>query len=206
MSDSQGISSFPLHWPVGWPRTKHPQTASFGVRGAGVSVANANEALRHELRLLGAQSVVVSTDLPLRQDGQPRGDRDVMGGAAVYFRIKGQPRVLACDKWDRVSDNLQALAKHVGAIRGQLRWGVGSIEQAFGGYKALPEVGARRPWHEVLGVPPTSSLQVVRDRQRELLAQHHPDRGGSTDRAGEINAAVDEYRRLFGGGGAGASP
>lgn len=62
-------------------------------------------------------------------------------GAAVYFEMKGKPVSLACDKWNRVEDNIWAIAKHIEALRGQQRWGVGSIEQAFRGYTALPAIG-----------------------------------------------------------------
>jgi hypothetical protein len=185
--------SYPLAWPVGWPRTPRARRASFGAW----SLYKARSALQHELRLLGATSVVLSSNLPLRQDGLPYSSAREPSdhGAAVYFRIKGEPRVLACDRWDLVAHNFRALALHVGAIRGQLRWGVGSLEQAFGGYKALTAVGARRPWHDVLGVPATASPGEVEQRIRDLQRLHHPDRGGSHDQMAEINAAADDWRR-----------
>lgn len=43
----------------------------------------------------------------------------------------------------------------------------------------------------VLGVSPDSSIDEVRSARRRLAAQFHPDRGGSTARMGEINAAFD---------------
>lgn len=114
---------------------------------------------------------------------------------AVYFRLKGEPRVLACDRWDRVADNMAALAAHIDAMRGQLRWGVGSLEQAFAGYKALPAMPASRPWYEVLGVSEGASLGQIDDARRELLRKHHPDVGGNANLAAEINAAHAEGRR-----------
>ena len=56
--------------------------------------------------------------------------------------------VLACDRWDRPEHNLRAIAKHVEAIRGQERWGVGSVAQAFRGYQALPSRATGKPWWE----------------------------------------------------------
>jgi hypothetical protein len=185
--------AYPLQWPVGWPRVRYASRSKFGRRTMYV----AREFLEHELRLLGARGIVLSTNVPLRQDGLPYSNaaepRD--HGAAVYFRIKDQPRVLACDKWDRVADNVMAIVKHVEAIRGQVRWGVGSVEQALGGYKALPEMGAPKQWWEVLGLPRHSGEAAVEARRLELLQEHHPDRGGSSVRAAEINAAYDEARR-----------
>lgn len=194
----EDIERYPLSWPAGWPRTPADKVcrAKFGVQ---VERSNSlgstwkqkgqvtnyvgRERLLDELRRLGATDVVLSTNVPTRQDGLPYSNarEPTDHGVAVYFRIKGEPRALACDRWDRVADNMAALAAHVGAIRGQLRWGVGSLEQAFGGYKALPAVGAQRPWYAVLGVSQEAPPEVVEDRIRKLQRQHHPDRGGSHD-------------------------
>ena len=77
-------------------------------------------------------------------------------GVAVYFQLHDKERVLACDKWDTVADNIAAIAAHIDGIRRQDRYGVGTIDQAFAGYSALPPPGGTsrptRPWHEVLGV------------------------------------------------------
>src|SRR5262249_31741204 len=62
-------------------------------------------------------------------------------GAAVYFSLNKKPYCLPCDRWNRLPDNLAAIAAHLEAMRGMDRWGVGSIEQAFAGYKALPARG-----------------------------------------------------------------
>lgn len=147
--------SFPLAWPVGWPRTRSPRRSAF----KGWTNYSARTEITDELKRLGA-------------------------------------RVLACDKWDRCADNMVALAKHVEAIRGQLRWGVGSLEQAFGGYRALPAVAAKRQWWEVLGVAAHASTAEVEAKRIALLDKCHPDRGGGdVGRAQEINVAWDEFRR-----------
>ena len=189
--------AFPLSWPVGWPRSNHARRAKFGRKGQGETLYVARQRLQDELRQLHATAVVISSNIPLRQDGLPYSNvrEPADHGVAVYFQIKGEPRVLATDKWDRVSDNMIAISLHVEAMRGQLRWGVGSIEQAFGGYKALPAVGARPDWHVVLGVAPGASWETITERRRQLLEQHHPDRaGGDAGRAAEINGAFQEAR------------
>jgi hypothetical protein len=192
--------AYPLAWPAGWPRKPNPYRprAKFGA-GSGVSLGVGVQRLTHELRVLGAKDVIVSTNVKPRLDGLPSGDAANPSdpGAAVYFRIKSEPRALACDKWDRVADNLAALAKHIEAIRGQVRWGVGSLEQAFGGYLALTAVGAKQAWWEILALPSNATIAVVRAKQLALLAQHHPDKGGDQTRAAEINAAADEARRAL---------
>jgi hypothetical protein len=185
--------SYPLAWPVGWPRARSAERSRFGDH----SLYKARSQLEKELRLLGASAVVLSSNISLRLDGLPySGSREPADhGAAVYFRVKGEPRVLACDRWDKVAHNFVALARHVEAIRGQLRWGVGSLEQAFGGYKALPAMGATKPWWQILGVSEGASIGQIDDARRELLRKHHPDVGGNSNQAAEINAAHAEGRR-----------
>jgi len=122
-------------------------------------------------------------------------DGDSERAMRADFRIKGEPRVLACDKWDLCADNMAALAKHVEAIRGQLRWGVGTLAQAFGGYKALPAMEAPKLWNKVLGVSAHASTADVEAARLRLLAKCHPDKGGSAGEAVNVNIAWDEFRR-----------
>jgi hypothetical protein len=208
-------NAWPLAWPVSWPRSRSRTRAKFGVvrevqsaynpgntykqRGS-MSIGTARDRLLAELQRLGATAVVLSTNIRVRGDGLPysKAAEPDDPGVAVYFRLKGEPRVLACDKWDRVADNLAALAKHIEAVRGQVRWGVGSLEQAFGGYRALPAMGEVKQWWEVLGVEPDATIEVVEARRDKLLMKHHPDRGGSHSMAAEINAAFDLARRELG--------
>jgi hypothetical protein len=199
---TEGIAAYPLQWPVGWHRRPagwRPR-AKFGGGGKGASLGVAVQSIIHEMRLLGAADVVISTNVRPRLDGLPSGEAanpsDPAG--AVYFRLKGNGQVLACDKWDRLADNLMAIAKHVEAVRGQVRWGVGSLEQAFGGYKLLTAVGAPKPWWEVLGLPNTATLADVDSAQRRLLRQHHPDQGGDPRRAADINEAAQRAHRELG--------
>jgi hypothetical protein len=181
--------SYPLAWPVGWPRSRHVQSSKFG----DYSLYKARQQLERELRLLGAQKIILSSNIALRLDGLPySGAREPADhGAAVYFRVGGEQRVLACDH------NVVAIARHVEAIRGQLRWGVGSVEQAFAGYKALPPVanGPRSCW-EILGLAPLSTVDQIAARRRELMRSAHPDAGGDPTLAAEINRAADEAERL----------
>jgi len=190
-------NGFPLTWPAGWTRkTGGRERARFG-RGSGANLTAARNLLFAELGRLKVRGILISSNLPLRLDGLPRGDAREPGdsGVAIYFRLKGEPRVLACDKWDRVADNIMAIAKHVEAVRGQVRWGVGSLEQAFGGYKALPAMEAIKPWWEVLGIPEGAGVDAVERARNSLLMRHHPDKGGSHARAAEINAAADQANR-----------
>lgn len=178
-------TSYPLHWPVTWKRTQRPTRARFNGRygSPGWTIERARRELAAELERLGARDPILSTNLRLRLDGAPVSGQaqptDL--GVAVYFTLAGKRRVLACDRWDRVQHNIRAIALHVNAIRGQERWGVGSIEQAFTGYAALPERASVPSWHETLQIAEDQPLseKLVQDRFRALVKIHHPDQGGS---------------------------
>lgn len=197
--------AYPLFWPIGWPRTRDHGRSPFRRPTFG----RARDDLMAELRRLGARDVVLSTNIPLRLDGLPyantREPADV--GAAVYFnrftvKTGAVPYVLACDRWPHVAENLHALAKHVEALRGQERWGVGTVEQAFAGYAQLPAPSGApttpstatgpRPWREVLGFEfPPKDADAVDRRFRALARERHPDAGGSDAAMAELNVARD---------------
>jgi hypothetical protein len=191
--------AFPLHWPAGWPRAKGRSTARFSQKVDNgrytetktVSVAVARDRLQRELDLLRASYPTLSTNVELRLDGQPRSDRrdPEDPGVAVYFRLQGRDIALACDKWDRVADNITALAKHIEALRGMDRWGVGTAAQAFAGYQML---AAPEQWFEVLGVSVSATEAEIKSAYRTLAMAAHPDQGGSDAAMARLNAARDE--------------
>jgi hypothetical protein len=116
------VAAYPLQWPQGWKRASWRQRAAFGQQGArgwkeALTVAKARQRLSDELDRLGATYVTLSTNIELRLDGQPRSNQAEPGdpGVAAYFRLGGKQIALACDKWDRVADNIAALAKHIEA-------------------------------------------------------------------------------------------
>src|SRR4051812_21708674 len=121
-------NAYPLAWPATWKRTARSQIrrAAFGKH----SMIESVDETTNELRQMNARDVVISTNIELRNDGWPRSNQRKPDdcGVAVYFALNKQPRVLACDRWDSVEHNLWAIAKHIGALRGQDRWGVGTVE------------------------------------------------------------------------------
>lgn len=194
ISDAQ---RFPLSWPAGWPRTPNHQRrrAAFKHHGGQLSVAVAITRLQAEVERLGAQGALLSTNLQPRLDGLPYSNQPEPNdrGVACYFKLKGQPRVLACDKWDRVADNIAAIAQHIDALRRIDRYGVGTLEQAFAGYKALAANAS--PWWQILEFENrVSDIQAVERRYVELAQRHHPDKGGDPGVMAKINAARDAAR------------
>lgn len=195
-------SNYPLQWPLAWPRTKNPTHSKFGQRQKPVLMGRALDFLAAELHRLGASNDVVSSNVKARLDGKPYADqrRPTDTGVAVYFTLNNKRLVLACDKWNTPEDNIQAIAKHIEAMRGQERWGVGSVERAFTGYAALmPPSGAPDIW-ATLGIlepmPPLTMQQrenVVMTAWRDKAKAMHPDRpGGSENAMAELNRAKDD--------------
>lgn len=159
-------------------------------------MSEATTLLFGELSRMGATRCVVSTNVAIKLDGTPYSNRTAPTdpGAAIYFVLKGKPIVLACDKWDRVEDNVYAVARHIESIRAQDRWGVGRIEQAFAGYMALPAPMNLKPWWEVLGVKEDDSQEIVQNAYRHFAKKYHPDNGGSNEIMSEINGAWDNAK------------
>jgi hypothetical protein len=178
MSDKK--TAYPLSWPEGWPRVPGFSRANSPFGGwEGHSMAKATGFLQQELDRLKATDAILSTNVKVRLDGMPYSGftqpADV--GAAVYFKLKGKAVSMACDKWNRVECNVYAIAKHIEALRGQKRWGVGNVDQAFRGYMALPGIGETtgdNPW-ALLGVAINATEEQITDAFRALAKQFHPD-------------------------------
>lgn len=210
------MHAYPLSWPQGWPRTKNRRSARFTRKerhythtGAytsnkNLTVSDGVERCLLELDRLGVREgdSIISTNVPTRLDGRPRsGEREPEDpGVAVYWTRAGKkaPKVMAIDLYDRVADNLAAIAATLEAMRAIERHGGAQIlERAFTGFVALPQASN---WRTVLDLPPDlRNLAVVEDKYRRLISAAHPDRaGGSTERMVELNLAIEEARKELG--------
>lgn len=199
----------PLSWPSNWKRTPNDQRkrANFSTSSTRrvtlddgrvmdrhdkqpLTVAGALQRLSGELSRLGATHEVLSTNVQTRLDGLPRSGQaePIDPGAAVYFKLKGKDRCLACDKWTRVADNIAALAQHIDALRRIERYGVGTMEQAFAGYAALPP-DASSDWWIVLGVRSDASQDEIDRAFRDKSKTAHPDQGGRHEDMARLSAA-----------------
>lgn len=195
--------AFPLDWPDGWPRTaaskqergwqfKHTSYTT-GARAL-VSFAKARDLLYDELRKLGAQSVVVSTNHKPDRYGVPTENRRHVGdeGVAIYFMIKARPMAMACDRYDNAAANMRSLGLAIDAMRQLERHGGGTMmERAFSGFAAIAGPAHSRPWWKVLDLDRTSGRAAIESSYRHLARKRHPDNGGSHEAMSELNAARD---------------
>ena len=196
------IDAYPLTWPQGRKRTNDwsREKSAFDV-----TFARARDDVIHEVELLTGtrhgsygSDTILSTNIALRRDGLPlAGQRQPTDpGAAVYFTYRKKQMSFACDRWNKVEDNLRAIAKTIEALRGIARWGTGDMLQAaFTGFTALPAPSAVRTWREVLGfgIRDDVSREDVKVAYRRLASQHHPDKpGGSHEKMAELNAAQEK--------------
>lgn len=200
--------AFPLSWPAGRPRTERWRRE----RGKfEVTFARARDNIVAEIgRLAGRYpdpQIVISTNIALRRDGLPLANQRQPDdpGVAVYFLYKKRQMSFACDRWQKVEHNMQAIAKTIEALRGIARWGSGDmLEAAFTGFTALPPPpaagpgappapapAARKHWRDVFGTGVHNRAQL-QDVYRRLAGAYHPDRGGDASKMAELNRARDE--------------
>jgi hypothetical protein len=207
---------YPLQWPDNWDRTDPEKRERALFR---VSLTEGIQDLLYELRLMRAENVVITSDLPTTSKGYPySGGKSEDPGIAVWCVINGSERVFACDRWSTPAANLRAIGKTVEALRGLANWGAADmVTRAFQGFAALPPGGqemapnpasSRRPWQVVLNVPRETStgqapsrtqlLNWARVRHREAIRTAHPDAGGTHERAAELNVALQEAEAELG--------
>lgn len=204
------IPAYPLQWPEGWKRTDAHRRAraKFGRQAQSshgswkiredLTIAQAVRRVHDELGRMGVRDddLVISTNLELRLDGLPRSNQREPSdpGVSVYWTQKrgDAPRCMAIDRYDRVADNLAAIAATLDAMRAIERHGGAEIlNRAFTGFVALPN-GSTGHWSDVLDVPETASRAEIEAAYRRLRSLHHPDKGGDAEQFDRIQKAYAE--------------
>ncbi len=204
------ITSYPLSWPIGWPRTKKPVRSRFGSGQNTPSVDKATRFLQEEIQRLNGQRIseryvnnyTLSSNLKLRQDGnpysvQPRTDDH---GVACYFKYNGEDMVIACDTFDREGCNIYSIAKTIEAMRSIDRWGCSELlKRAFTGFKAIAEKASQSTWFTVLALNENATKEEIKERYRMLVKQVHPDNQetGDAEKFIQINGAYEDAMRKF---------
>lgn len=200
------IEAYPLCWPVGRKRAGYREQSRFGV-----PLGRARDDIVRQVELLAGRGsgprLIVSSNLEVRRDGLPYANQRQPEdpGVAVYFIYKKQQMCFACDRWKKVEDNMQAIAKTIDALRGVARWGTGDMmEAAFTGFTALPAPGqtSGRGWREVFGWPPDAKVRRLEldGAYRTARSEAHPDRPtGSAERFQEVQTAYEQAKQELGG-------
>lgn len=186
------IEAFPLQWPIGYKRSINRIRSKFKEELDRTQIF-----LNRELKLLGAQKIVISSNIPLRRDGglfsEYMSKKLEDPGIAVYFTYKGQEVVMCCDQYLYPWENMSGLARGIEAIRAMERYGVSEfMERAFTGFKALPEPVDTSKWWDVLGIDKHANAVMIRDAFRKMVQVHHPDVGGSADMFNRVNKAYQQ--------------
>lgn len=197
MSEPHIEFAYPVAWPLGRKKEGGYQQAQWKSGGSRLNFDQAVARLRQQVNAITKPGrnwrvleQTLSTNFELRIDGRPRRDRGrpVDQAVAFYFELDGQPHVLACDRFNRIEDNIAAIAAHIEALRGQERWGVADMKQAFAGHVALP---APEQWWQILGVGMQATRQEIELAYRAKARTAHPDAGGSDAAMARLNAARD---------------
>lgn len=204
--------SFPLIWPEGWPRTPENKRGSNSNLRT-VTFDAARKTIFDELRMLKAQSPVLSTNVPIRQDGMPYADaarrRMQDPGVAVYFSLRNRPMSMARDAYYDIAQNLRSLALAINYMRGLERHGGSQmVERAFSGFAQLPPPGSMGgtpdvDWREELGPFPDELadyeiLVLAEGRYRHKAKNMHSDRGGNDLGMIRLNLAIAQARKELG--------
>lgn len=192
------IESYPLYWPDGWKRTSYYQRKQNNQFIKSFAVAR--DQLLHEVSMLGGRNVILSTNIPLRNDGLPyanfREPEDP--GVAIYFNYKDRPMCFACDKYRYTRENIRAISLTIGALRGIERWGASDMmERAFRGFAAIEDKS--NSWRDVLGFKPDErpTADEIDARFREQVKIHHPDSGGDARKFQLIISAREQARKAL---------
>lgn len=185
------IEAYPLYWPEGWKRCNYPQGSQFNC-----TFGKARAGLINEICRLGGSDIILSTNIPLRQDGLPyasaREPDD--SGVAVYFKHKGNDMVFACDKYVLAWENMVAIRKTIEAIRGIERWGASDMmERAFRGFIAIEDGSSE--WRSILEIGESNSLHDAEQNYKRLRSRYHPDKdGGDRNMFIQLQKAIEQAR------------
>lgn len=196
------IEAYPLDWPIDYKRTPVQKKKCSQFKN---TLGAARDFLKEEVRRLGGKGLIISTNVPVKQNGDLYADfgryKIEDPGVAIYFDWNDKHILMCCDQYYKVWENITALAKAIQAIRGLERWGVSEfLERAFTGFKALPEhTESETSIWETLGLSTKpASVEIVKSAFRERSKIVHPDKAtGSREAFTELQNAYEKALNLF---------
>lgn len=207
--------SHPLQWPSGYPRTEIWAKSINTTFKNGMTMQEALTFLYEELQQLGVKKATLFTDYENIE--KPRSIRRIGSdnGATLQLELDGRQYRLACDRWAPIEQNIYALHLALRNLRSIVQWGVGNVENVFGGYCASVQnmihgsgavngasthgaptanAAALDEWRLALGLGPTATLddaQAVYRRRAKSLAD-------KPDELMRLNLAMDAASKALG--------
>lgn len=156
------IEAYPLCWPPEYPRSKTMKYSRFKT-----TPGQALYYVKSEIKRIVGTNPVISTDVPLKKDGDLRADLTHTlndHGVAVYFTRNNQQVCLCCDSYVKVWDNLYAVGRTIEALRQIDRDGVSDfLNRTFTGFKAIEERSSfnQKSIWEILGLDSDPASEEV---------------------------------------------
>jgi hypothetical protein len=193
--------AYPLHWPSGYAKTPAGKRKYSQFKN---TLGSARDFLKDEVRRIGGKNLIISTNIPTKQNGDLYADyaRYKLDdpGVAIYFKYNEKDVALCCDQYEKVWENVQALAKAIEALRGLERWGVSDfLDRAFTGFKALPDTTLQEKdiWQTLgLNEKPESTI-IVHQAYKQQVKKVHPDVGGSSEAFHRLQQAYQMALSFF---------
>ena len=180
-----------LTWPDHQARSTYRKKSGFQDREVQTEQWN----IERELERWKVTKFIVSRNNQRIYAGDP-------GVAVWWIDRRGQLKVLACDKYDRLADNMRAIFYTLEAMRGMERWGAYTAEQAAEGARARalppphdPEAEARLHWRDVLGLGPEHTNGLPKADQLVIAEARYRAKSrekGEPDRT--LNLAIEAAR------------
>jgi hypothetical protein len=179
------------------------------------TLESARNFVLRELGMMEVEKTIISSNAALRKDGGFRAGKSNLDepGVAVYFIYGDKTRVMACDAWLHVEDNLWAIGLALQANRKQAKWGVDSLERLFQVYVPTREEQTQPPprresaqqspagelaWWTVLGIDPITTKVVAQQAYWRLAKETHPDLGGSHEQFIRVQHAWEQACKACG--------
>lgn len=202
----------PLQWPQGYPRTQQWEKSVNKTFKNGMPIKEALTFLYDELQELGVAKATLYTDYENIE--KPNSIRRIGSdnGATLHMELNGHQYRLACDRWAPIEQNIYALHLALRNLRSIVLWGVGNVENVFGGYCAAAQNAIHasshaagqgqtsggndsgmEDWRLLLGLGPTATLddaQAVYRRRAKSLAD-------KPDELMRLNLAMDEATKAL---------
>lgn len=190
-----------IDWPAGFERT--PEADRQRCRKYDVSLSQAFSDLETELGRLGVDDYRYSFDADQRKTDQrpyARASPDDPG-FVLRWTMDGDQYAVACDRWNRLRDNVRTVGLYLNEKRKMEQRPVETGESEFANARLPPGdedaeiivagTGQTESPHEVLDIDPEAPDEVVKAAFRAKAKDAHPDKGGSRDEWQQLQNAKE---------------